>query len=876
MFNLPKPSRSTLPLSETSSITSLPSEQKQGNVELTRQRGNYLLEFAVVLAALTPVVFGAIDINSALQGYNAVRESADTAARCLYPTDAGCTNTSTFNDVGQFYDWYQDANVTKFRPEKSDYAGKAWWATRPTYSWNTYSATAYSSARFAYFNNYQGFHTGVYQSENITFNVQTDNLPYIVQKDLGDNRRVRFYRDSGANLPEVSPETLGASFTFISGAADSAVSGTNLAAKKNIDLIIEANLPDFSAIYYRCFKSNVFNQGTTTPSANLTQSCPDVSLASGQPTIPIGFWLRGYTHGLNDVANASVELKLSYWAPVQGSNPPQYTWSTYQQGALGGQSFAINGSNNAADHQRQDFDPRGFGGRCGGDDCRTEIVYVPIGSRKIRVRIEASNNFQRMNDSASDNVDNISEESSWTLNLSESSFFTPKFLSQTVSASCSNCSLNANSCTRSYGGQYFGPNPGQIPTVSSPSDAFTAPPGQQTTKVLAQNLNTIPHNSPLGSPQQFASLSVASTALGGSSYGCPISVQDVGAPIPATVDVPCPTTHGGALPGRTSNCNPPAPLNAHTQPVQYNSTQVLAPQTPSERAAFAWNFSWTQQTCNSNYSAANFAAPDALKNRYATYTAPTATTSANSTTYADVTEGDGQNPNDASSPYACAAFPKKCELYDVNPSGGASADCPLVAPAPAGLPSSVFNGLQNRYNYSADALRTALRSAAQELGMATHKYLEPVATDVVTSNDDSLYALTCPGSNIVCATKLFTESTTLVASNLPEGTVPAGCTGNTCYTRLSSVSGQGASGVSSDFASAAALGQQEFMAAFSRARFDCAEGSTDKDCAWVSASQVGDEVEVTTKLNVPFYFLGNGTRQMSHTQRRKLERSYVR
>jgi len=417
------------------------------------------------------------------------------------------------------------------------------------------------------------------------------------------------------------------------------------------------------------------------------------------------------------------------------------------------------------------------------------------------------------------------------------------------------------------------------PTVSTPAQANT--PANRGQVVLAAAASSTSQTNPTGAQSEYSSLPVARAAIGyNDANGCAIDITET-IPTPATVTYYCNTDSYGALPGKSQGCVPVLPPGNTQLPQNIQSPQLAeetkaVPQTPSERAAFAWNFSWTQQTCNSNYSAASFAAPDALKNRYATYTAPTATTSANSTTYADVTEGGGQNPNDASSPYACAAFPKKCELYDVNPSGGASADCPLVAPAPAGLPSSVFNGLQNRYNYSADALRTALRSAAQELGMATHKYLEPVATDVVTSNDDLLYALTCPGSNIVCATKLFTEGTTLVASNLPEGTVPAGCTGNTCYTRLSSVSGQGASGVSSDFASAAALGQQEFMAAFSRARFDCAEGSTDKDCAWVSASQVGNEVEVTTKLNVPFYFLGNGTRQMSHTQRRKLERSYVR
>jgi hypothetical protein len=200
----------------------------------------------------------------------------------------------------------------------------------------------------------------------------------------------------------------------------------------------------------------------------------------------------------------------------------------------------------------------------------------------------------------------------------------------------------------------------------------------------------------------------------------------------------------------------------------------------------------------------------------------------------------------------------------------------MVSPLPPAITSSLFNGVQNRLNSNQAGLTTALRQEAINLGMASFKYLEPVATDLVTSNDDSLYALTCPGSNIVCATKVFTEGTTLIASNIPEGTVPGACVGNTCYTRLSSVNGQGASGVSTDVAAAASIGRQEFMAAFSRANFTCPEGSTERDCAWVSAAQIGDEVEVTTKLNVPFYFLGTGTRQMSHTQRRKLERSYVR
>jgi hypothetical protein len=367
------------------------------------------------------------------------------------------------------------------------------------------------------------------------------------------------------------------------------------------------------------------------------------------------------------------------------------------------------------------------------------------------------------------------------------------------------------------------------------------------------------------------------------SYGCLNDVRDVGPGTPVTQTLACPKNSQGHYYGKRDICRqsvePNVPVQYRNQ-LTYATQTVSAPQDSVDQGSYNWNFAWNKTNCAAQYTTASFVAPSGLTARYDDFDAPGSTASAASITYSDVTSLNGADPNGpAGAPYACAEFPKKCELYDVNPSGGASADCPMVAPAPAGLPSSVFNGLQNRYNYSADALRAALRSAAQGLGMASHMYLEPVATDVVTSNDDSLYGAACPGSDIVCATKAFTTGAQLMASCVPGGTTPAACVNASCYTRTTSACGVGAgtgSGVTTAFSTATSLAQQEFMAAFSRARFDCQPNSTAPDCAWVSAAQIGDEVEVTTKLNVPFYFLGANTRQMSHTQRRKLERTYVR
>lgn len=821
------------------------------------RRGNYLLEFAAVLAALLPVVLGAIDINSALQGYSAVHESAETAARCLYPTDAGCTNASAFIDVHKFYDWYRDSNVTRFRPEKSDYSGKARWLTAPTYSWDTYAARVYTSASYQTpMTNYQRFAPGVEKRGDMQLTVETKPLP-----TASGSLNAPSFSYPGYNFPANPP----GENRFIVG--DNSASGVTVETNRvtlsenNRWVDLEAALPtDWANSAWmknlRCFKGASF--GSASP--DFTQGC----LRDSANSVRVAFWVNGRCNG-----SGSKHLTLSIRYQRAGSA----TWQEAVGTADNGNTVGLGGQDCSNDVDGG-FDPRGFLNFGGSIWNRTPssvaALYVPADTVRVRVRVTADTGFTSGN--------------SYNLYLGEfaghdgSLFFVPQYNQASIPAACTSCVENAVSCNPLGGGATFGDGTGQIGFVTS-MNAAAASPG---TRVLTTNLVTTPHNNLDGPIQSFPTLTEATANMAGStSYGCPYVIRDVGPGTPVTRTLNCPTNGQGQYYGKREICRqsiinqvPPQYQNQLT----FASQAVTAPQSNSERASGNWTFSWIKGNCSTQYRAANFVAPSGLVSGYDDYTAPAAASSASSITYTDIATLNGADPRGpAGAPYACAEFQQRCALYDVLPAGSqGSADCPLATPLPATASSSIFNGPQNRFNYNQEGLTTALRQEAVGLGMAPFKYFEPLAADLVTSNDDSLYASNCPGSNIVCASKAFIDGVVLVASNVPEGTTPPGCAAGVCYPRLSGVSAEGAGGVAVELATAASLGKQEFAAAFSRARFDCPEGSTGPDCAWVSAAQIGDEVEVTTKLNVPFYFLGNNTRQMSHTQRRKLERSYVR
>lgn len=102
--------------------------------KLSRSSGYSLLEQALVLPVILVTVLGAVDVNTVLHSYSTLKEGVHDALRCVYPTDGDCVFT-TPDTRGRLFDWYRlQGDMQPPRGTLMDYTGEARWVSLPVYS----------------------------------------------------------------------------------------------------------------------------------------------------------------------------------------------------------------------------------------------------------------------------------------------------------------------------------------------------------------------------------------------------------------------------------------------------------------------------------------------------------------------------------------------------------------------------------------------------------------------------------------------------------------------------------------------------------------------------------------------------------------------
>lgn len=113
-------------------------------------KGYSLLEVALTLPILFVFIIGAIDVNTSLQGYSAVREGIRTANRCTWATDGDCTEVSapfSTSDLYYNYEVYQPGPPS-YIGHKFSYSGNAHHLLAPVYRLSNFRAEVLDSIQF--------------------------------------------------------------------------------------------------------------------------------------------------------------------------------------------------------------------------------------------------------------------------------------------------------------------------------------------------------------------------------------------------------------------------------------------------------------------------------------------------------------------------------------------------------------------------------------------------------------------------------------------------------------------------------------------------------------------------------------------------------
>ena len=93
-----------------------------------KQRGNYLLEFSVVLFGIVAFLLAMADISRMYHARAAVKAGVTAALRCLYPTDAGCLSTDSTDATispARFNTWVWGSQGFQF-PRSSVVLNASW------------------------------------------------------------------------------------------------------------------------------------------------------------------------------------------------------------------------------------------------------------------------------------------------------------------------------------------------------------------------------------------------------------------------------------------------------------------------------------------------------------------------------------------------------------------------------------------------------------------------------------------------------------------------------------------------------------------------------------------------------------------------------
>lgn len=793
-------------------------------------RGFSILEFAIALAALLPLIFGAVDIANSIRAYNAIAKGSETALRCLYPTDGACMEAANRGPT-RLFNWFDTERNSEYFVRDVAYRGHGEWLTFPTYTFDTYRVRVLSSVSFEIPRYTATVAVTRRQiSTPVSVWVQRSGLPAIQplnqNNPLGRDVRFVYNSERAVTFP---------SYGGVTRSGETVVSGANPNAVFTLDLDNPLTTNASGGVASRA----VFRARTATyDTDNALPGEANVAIASESESYPFasaqGIPAIVYIKGRLAGQPAGITSKLNV---------------TINGRALGGQVMQGSGDIN--------FYPRGVGGGMAGDETHridsTDAVFRSHDEWNYAVWLRPGANtieIERTNlDRNGNSAFSWGQNQTWT--VTDVEVYLPRFSLRTFGASCeqSSCTVTPCSVFRGVAVSELG-SPAQYPA------AFVS--GNSSSTVIGTETISI--------GEVFSSAEVTSTR------GCDASQISLTETSPMVVsNQSCPENFGGvSATAKMQACPPTAP--ELTRPgvtaggISWTSAETTVPRSAEERSAGGWDYTFTKSSCDAEFA---FTAPPALA-RYAEIVTPTlADANQNRTVRTPIGGVDGR-PREvkaANSNFSC----QEIELTEMEFDGQRS---PRI---PADLPNtSLFIGLHPERAATPEC-QLNLRNDAEANGLPPQAWFTTTATPV----REVRVAQRPTNSCILFRSEVSADSAPQqVASLLPEGETPPICDRRNC-TKVFAGIAPGSSGqdqaIGPDIAMAHRIAFDATVASYPHAMSECESGT--RNCLQTEVATDNDQdpkvVSVRSSIDVPLNLLGGRAVTISNTQSRELERSFV-
>ena len=175
-----------------------------------QEAGISVLEQAAILPIILILIFGAVDINTALQSYAALREGVRMSLRCTYAVAGDCIETSP-DERPRLYNVSEVISDSVVYGKEFDYNGDGYWLDLPIYNFSAGSATVLNNIHY----NVEVFNTTavkpLYNSTGeINFDLRKSTFPFITGASAL-SPSFRYFRNQSESYASILNQSLSVS-----------------------------------------------------------------------------------------------------------------------------------------------------------------------------------------------------------------------------------------------------------------------------------------------------------------------------------------------------------------------------------------------------------------------------------------------------------------------------------------------------------------------------------------------------------------------------------------------------------------------------------------------------------------------------------------
>ncbi|MBN8549799.1 MAG: hypothetical protein J0M12_10840 [Deltaproteobacteria bacterium] len=783
------------------------------------QHGFSLLEQAMVLPITLMIVAGALDINSLLQGYTALKEGVNASLRCVYTTDGKCVSTSP--DLRpRLFNYYRVTRHPEYLVDTFDFKGTASWINKPNYRFSNFQAQVLGGVTYEAQSANVSVVRRYFPAQRVgSYTVQSASMPYITGSGRNPNTKFR-----GAPASEPAAPLGNYPFTalplgsvhLVSSGSDSQTTFSFTLREANTNVVK-------SAMYERPSTQN--------------ENISDFSALSNPLETRVALHITGEKSDTTVGSLGGIAIQLEYF------DPQVQRWIHKQD--LGGQQLGRSPGESAdANFVIRGLDPE-FIGPGAGD-------YSELHSYNMTLRYGGRYRIRFLLHAQAGTV-------GWQ--GKQLKIFYPVEESRQSIFECQGGMLpcgSPESCQTAAPAALFQGEP-LIHTEASPLryespillESCSTGVANMDELLSSHSINECADNFELRTEQSGCSVQTATRAcpaIGTAKHGAP----NYGVPQTPGMDG---LIHASAQ--AASICPAPSEgLIGLPQNVRWSVTSATVP-AQHVRPGSDGSFIATKESCS-----ATIAWPD-----------DSTLSSYPHVTYAQVMEGQSphytgnENPievkNNPAFDFSCNEFPVTSSPIDVLPEQGTPSN-----------QNSLFNG--SHVKPACDLHESLKEDAVRYSLMPSAAYFE--AQPPILMGDKSLSVempAACIDPNPEVTWSEPDRRELVAGGPFIETTLPIECSeaGASCAAEFAGF-GEGKRGSTSyDFERAAQyFGYNEIQARYPRARWNCGE----KDCATIEVIRDGTSMRAQGSLRVPLYVLGNNEIELRYTNQERREAEFSR